>query len=162
MAGGVSASPVRLLELKVPPPVVALLCGFGAWRLCEALPAFAFDWPGRVAMAVFVASIGVSFDVVSILRFLGARTTVNPLTPGRSSALVTDGLYRHTRNPMYVGLLLVLLGWALYLGHAAAVVAPVAFVAYITRFQILPEERMLAVKFGAEFDDYRRAVRRWL
>jgi protein-S-isoprenylcysteine O-methyltransferase Ste14 len=153
---------MRALELKVPPPVVALLCGFGAWRLCAAFPGLAFDWPGRVVIAVLVASVGLSFDVVSILRFFGARTTVNPLTPGKSSALVTDGLYRHTRNPMYVGLLLVLVGWALYLGHPFALVAPAAFVAYITRFQILPEERMLAAKFGAEFDDYRRAVRRWL
>jgi protein-S-isoprenylcysteine O-methyltransferase Ste14 len=153
---------MRWLELKIPPPVVALLCGFGAWQLCAAVPGLAFDWPGRIAIAVLVASVGVSFDVVSILRFLAARTTVNPLTPDKSERLVTDGLYRRTRNPMYVGLLLILCGLALYLGHPLALTAPAVFAAYITRFQIIPEERMLAAKFGAEYDDYRAAVRRWL
>lgn len=153
---------MRWLELKVPPPVVALLCGYGAWHLCGAVPGLTFDWPGRVAMAVLVASVGFSFDVVSILRFFAARTTVNPLAPGRAARLVTDGLYRRTRNPMYAGLLLVLLGLSLYLGNPLALVAPVVFVAYITRFQIIPEERMLAAKFGADYEDYRAAVRRWL
>lgn len=153
---------VRVLELKIPPPVVALACGFGAWQLCAGVPGLAFDWPGRVAMAVLVASVGFSFDVVSILRFFAVRTTVNPLTPGKSERLVTDGLYRHTRNPMYVGLLLALCGLALYLGNPLALAAPAVFVAYITRFQIIPEERMLAAKFGADYDDYRAAVRRWL
>jgi protein-S-isoprenylcysteine O-methyltransferase Ste14 len=153
---------MRALELKIPPPVVALLCGYGAWELCAAVPDLTFDWPGRVAMAVLVASVGFSLDVVSILRFLAARTTVNPLTPGKSERLVTDGLYRHTRNPMYVGLLLILCGLALYLGNPVALAAPAVFVAYITRFQIIPEERMLAAKFGADYDDYRAAVRRWL
>jgi protein-S-isoprenylcysteine O-methyltransferase Ste14 len=153
---------MRWLELKIPPPVVALLCGFGAWQLCAAVPGLAFDWPGRIAIAVLVASVGVSFDVVSILRFVAARTTVNPLTPDKSERLVTDGLYRRTRNPMYVGLLLILCGLGLYLGHPLALAAPAVFAAYITRFQIIPEERMLAAKFGAEYDDYRAAVRRWL
>jgi protein-S-isoprenylcysteine O-methyltransferase Ste14 len=153
---------MRWLELKIPPPVVALACGYGAWQLCAAVPGLAFDWPGRVAMAVLVASVGFSFDVVSILRFLAVRTTVNPLTPGKSERLVIDGLYRRTRNPMYVGLLLVLCGLAIHLGNPLALAAPAAFVAYITRFQILPEERMLAAKFGPHYDDYRAAVRRWL
>lgn len=153
---------MRWLELKIPPPVVALACGFGAWELCAAVPNLAFDWPGRIAMAVLVASVGFSFDVVSILRFFAARTTVNPLTPGKSERLVIDGLYRRTRNPMYVGLLLVLTGLAIYLGNPLALAAPALFVAYITRFQIIPEERMLAAKFGADYEAYRAAVRRWL
>ena len=82
--------------------------------------------------------------------------------PERASALVERGIYRHTRNPMYLGLLCLLLGWTLALGQWAALLGPLVFVVYITRFQIVPEERVLLAHFGAAYDDYRQRVRRWL
>lgn len=72
------------------------------------------------------------------------------------------GPYRFTRNPMYLGMVLILLAWCLWLGNAAALLALAAFVGYITRFQIVPEERALAGRFGAAYEDYRRRVRRWV
>ena len=86
------------------------------------------------------------------------------VTHGRvqSSSVVASGVYRHSRNPMYLGLLLVLSGWALYLSNAAPALLLPAFVGYMNRFQIEPEERILAAKFGAPFTDYVAAVRRWL
>lgn len=153
---------MRALELKVPPPVVALVCGWAAWQIARQFPGFAIDIPARVPLAAAIALVGLSFDAMSLVRFIRARTTVNPLRPGNTSALVGGGLYRWSRNPMYLGLLLVLTGWTVYQSNAAAFIAPVLFVAYITRFQILPEERVLAAKFGPAYESYRRTVRRWI
>ena len=97
-----------------------------------------------------------------MLSFRRARTTVNPLRPANSSALVTSGIYRHTRNPMYLGMATLLAAWATWLGTPWALFGIVAFVAWITRFQIIPEERVLANLFGADFAAYRARVRRWI
>jgi protein-S-isoprenylcysteine O-methyltransferase Ste14 len=87
---------------------------------------------------------------------------VNPMTPEASSALVVAGIFRWTRNPMYLGMLVVLIAWALWLSNALAFIVLPLFVAYLNRFQILPEERALQARFGAEFERYCRSVRRWL
>ncbi len=153
---------MKALELRIPPPVVALLCGLGIWLLAEHLPALAFDVPARAWVAGALVLVGLTLDLVSLARFFRTRTTVNPLNPQGTSALVTGGLYRLTRNPMYVGLLLVLTGYAAWKANVAGFAMIAVFVAYLTRFQIMPEERVLAAKFGAEYDAYRRRVRRWL
>jgi protein-S-isoprenylcysteine O-methyltransferase Ste14 len=96
------------------------------------------------------------------VAFRHAKTTVNPLSPANSSSLVTSGIYRFTRNPMYVGLALVLLAWALFLSSPWSLLGPLVFVLYINRFQIVPEERILSGIFGEAYSAYRTKVRRWL
>ena len=116
----------------------------------------------RIGAALVIAAIGAAFDVAGILAFGRAKTTVNPMKPEKSAALVCSGVYRITRNPMYVGMVLILLAWAVYLTSPWALFGPLAFAAYITRFQIKPEERMLAARFGDAFANYQARVRRWL
>ncbi|WP_244953633.1 isoprenylcysteine carboxylmethyltransferase family protein [Xanthomonas axonopodis pv. vasculorum] len=94
--------------------------------------------------------------------FRHAGTTVNPLHPERSSALVTSGLYRYSRNPMYLGYALALLGWVICQRQPLGLVIVAFFIGYMTIFQILPEERHLSVRFPAEYATYKRAVRRWV
>jgi len=100
--------------------------------------------------------------VAGVLEFRRARTTVNPTTPQAATSMVRSGIYRHTRNPMYLGMLLVLAAWAAWLANPAALAVLPAFFLYMNRFQIEPEERILAGLFAGEFDAYRRSVRRWL
>jgi protein-S-isoprenylcysteine O-methyltransferase Ste14 len=109
-----------------------------------------------------LATAGACISLMAVISFRRARTTVNPLRPGTASTLVTGGIYRHTRNPMYLGLSIILLGWAVYLANAPALLLLPGFVLYIYRFQIVPEERTLAALFGAEYQAYRTRVRRWL
>ena len=109
-----------------------------------------------------LAVLGIAISVAGVVSFRRARTTVNPTRPDTASALVATGIYRFTRNPMYLGLFLVLAGWSAYLANAAALAGPLLFALYIDRFQIVPEERALATKFGAAFDTYRRQTRRWI
>lgn len=142
--------------------MVALVCAVAIWQIAARVPGLAFDFPGRVPLAAAIATLGLAIDFLSLLRFLRARTTINPLSPGKASALVAEGLYRYTRNPMYLGLLLVLTAWTLYQGNVLGLAVLPLFVAYLTRFQIVPEERLLAAKFGGSYEAYRRAVRRWI
>jgi len=152
---------VRWLELKIPPPAVALLVAAGMWFVASG-DARLMERTMAMAAALTLAAIGAAFDVAGMLSFRRARTTINPLRPDTASALVTAGVYRVTRNPMYVGMLFLLLAWAAYLSSAWALVGPVVFLAYITRFQIVPEERVLSGLFGGAYADYRTRVRRWL
>ena len=151
------------LELKIPPPLVAVVIA-GAMYAAAALlaPVWALPPNVRVFVALALAGLGAAFDLAGMLAFRKAKTTINPLTPQRSSAVVTHGVYRLTRNPMYVGLVLILLGLAVYLASPWALLGPLAFGAFITRFQIQPEERALTARFGTAYTDYCARVRRWL
>ena len=151
-----------VLDHKIPPPLVALSCAGLAWLLTRTTPDATFDWPLRTWATAGLVAIGLLLDVWGLLAFRRAGTTLNPLVPERSSAVVRDGPYRFTRNPMYLGMACVLLGVCAWLANPFTLLAVLAFVAYISRFQILPEERVLLAKFGAPYADYLRTVRRWL
>ncbi|MCU0761264.1 MAG: isoprenylcysteine carboxylmethyltransferase family protein [Steroidobacteraceae bacterium] len=152
------------LELKVPPPLVALGCALvmKGIALLVAGDDARGDWPVLRFVAVALVLAGLTIDVVGVWSFRRARTTVNPLKPANSSALVTSGIYGLTRNPMYLGMAMLLAGWAAWLGTTWALAGVAAFIAWITRFQIVPEERALARLFGTEYDAYRARVSRWI
>lgn len=154
---------METLELKIPPPVVALIVATAMWGASTMGLVFD-DVPRsiRVLTAGIFCFAGLGFILLGVAEFYRARTTVNPLKPQATSSLVTGGIYRYTRNPMYIGLLFILVAWAAWLSSAWALIGPVIFVLYITRFQILPEERALAAIFGTAFSDYKDKVRRWL
>lgn len=151
-----------VLDHKIPPPVVALLCAALAWWLARATPEATLHWPLRAWASAGLVAMGLLLDVWGLLAFRRAGTTLNPLAPEHSSAVVQDGPYRFTRNPMYLGIACVLVGVCAWLANPSTLLAVLAFVAYITRFQILPEERVLLAKFGAPYAQYLRTARRWL
>lgn len=150
------------LELRVPPVAVASVAALCMWLLSRWTPGLEWGQPWRLGIAVLLLTTGVVVAVAGVLEFRRARTTVNPTTPQAASSMVRAGIYRHTRNPMYLGMLLILAAWAAWLANLAAAALLPAFLLYINRFQIEPEERILAGLFAADFDAYRRSVRRWL
>lgn len=127
-----------------------------------ALASLGFELPYRAPLAVAIGAVGILIDLAGLFQFLRARTTINPLTPKNASALVTGGIYRWTRNPMYLGMATLLLAWGVWLANAGALAVISLFVAYLNRFQIAPEERALEDRFGDEFAAYRARARRWL
>ena len=153
---------MRALELKIPPPAVTALTASGMWGISLVSPLLQAPAALRVTVALALALAGAGISLAGVLAFRRARTTVNPMRPGKTSSLVTSGIYARTRNPMYAGLLVALAGWAAWLAAPLALAGPVAFVLYIGRFQIVPEERVLAEKFAGEFAAYKAKVRRWL
>ncbi len=153
---------MHALKLKIPPPVVALIMGVLMWLAARAAPTCAFTMPARRILAACIALTGVSIAILGVVSFRRAGTTVNPMNPEKASALVTSGIYRATRNPMYLGLLLGLTAWAVFLSSALAFLFLPGFIAYMNQFQIGPEEAALARMFGQSFSEYRSRVRRWL
>lgn len=153
---------IKALELKIPPPVIALLAAFVMWLISQSTPLL--EVPRNIGMlaAGTLAAAGFAFALAGVLLFRRAKTTIHPTKPQETSALVTSGIYRISRNPMYVGLTLVLLAWAVFLSSGWSLAGVIAFVLYIARFQILPEERVLSAKFGEAYAAYKSRVRRWL
>lgn len=153
---------MRSLELRVPPPVVMLAAALLMWVAAHGLPALDFQLPAHGTLAVVIALIGLAIAVFAVLQFRRAGTTPNPMKPHESATVVVTGLYRYSRNPMYLGDVVLLAAWALWLANAAPFIFLPLFVLYINRFQIAPEERALSAHFGPAYADYRRTVRRWL
>ncbi len=153
---------MKSLELKLPPPLVVIGCGALMWYLTRIAPSLSVSIPGQSAGITVLLLGALAIGMAGVLALRRARTTILPHHPERASALVTKGVYRYSRNPMYLAMLLVLTAWALHLANAAALVAISAFVGWMNRFQIAPEERALRTCFGTAFVDYERAVRRWI
>jgi protein-S-isoprenylcysteine O-methyltransferase Ste14 len=149
------------LELKVPPLALVFLFGALMW-LVSAYSRFTIALPWRSAFAVIFYTVGSAIVLAGVLTFRRMKTTVNPFTPEATATMVTSGIYRFTRNPMYLGFLLILAGWAIYLSNLLAFAFLPLFVWYMNRFQILPEERALGIKFSEAFTRYKRSVRRWV
>lgn len=150
------------LELKIPPPAVALLFGFLMWLASSLVAPIEVPFGPRVAVALLLASLGLAFGVSAMVAFRQAKTTMNPIKPATTSSLVTTGPFRFTRNPMYLSLLLYLLAWAVYLSNLLPLLFLPVFVLYINQFQIKPEERVLSSLFGQEYAAYKERVRRWI
>lgn len=154
--------PLQKLELKIPPPLVMLLVGTGMWVISLATAHIEVNVYIRSVAALVIAMLGRFCSFAGVISFRRAKTTINPMKPMEASTLVCSGIYKVTRNPMYTGLLFVLIAWAVYLASVWALLGPIVFMAYIRQFQITPEERVLAEKFGTHYDTYRASVRRWL
>ena len=156
----------RWLEHRIPPPVIDLACAVLMWWLASLWPALQL-WPRAGGLWIWGAAIalalaGAGIALAGVREFARARTTVNPLAPERASQLVTRGVFARTRNPMYLGMLLVLAGWAVWLGNALAWLGLPLFVLLLNALQIRPEERAMRQRFGAEFERYAARVRRWV
>ena len=150
------------LDNRIPPPVVAVLTATAMVAASRLLP------PGDVPSTVRLGVMGVllvvaaAFGAPAFASFKRAGTTINPVRIESASSLVTSGVYRVSRNPMYVGLAALLLALAAVLARAWLLAGPLAFVLYTTRFQIIPEERIMLAKFGDAYAAYRGRTRRWL
>ena len=149
-------------QVRIPPVALFVVVALLMWAVASWLPSWRIALPGRTVAAILLLLAAGAIGIAGVRAFQRARTTVNPLRPEKASALVTSGIYRRTRNPMYVALAIALLGWAIWLEHPLALLGVAAFVAWINRFQIALEERALRASFGTEFERYCSEVRRWL
>lgn len=153
---------MQWLELKIPPLIVWLAIAAAMFGMDYFVPRLSFSLTGSSVIALAFVALGGILAFAGVIAFRDKRTTVNPLTPGAASSVVSHGVYQLSRNPMYLGFLLTLAGWAMHLSNAGAALLLPAFVAYMTQYQIKPEERALLANFGSEFAHYMTKVRRWL
>ena len=150
------------MKPKVAPPILMLVAALVMWALDRWLPLGRWIPSQWNRLSVIPAAAGLSIAAAAVIRFLRAGTTTNPMDPSKASQLVTGGVFGVSRNPMYLGLTLLLVGWALWLGSASPWLILPLFVIVITVAQILPEEQALGQVFGVPYAAYRRRVRRWV
>lgn len=153
---------LKRLELKIPPLVILLLAAVFMYVVGRYAPVVLIMFAGQVVIAVILAIVGAQVAIAGARACYDQKTTVNPLHPEQTTHLMTDGVFKVSRNPIYLGLACMLLGFVIWLGALTALLVWAGFVAYITRFQIIPEERSLQQQFGDTYSAYRQRTRRWL
>lgn len=149
------------MELKLPPALVGIVFGTVMYLLALVLPFGYFDFFGRMLLSKILFALGLLLGVVALFQFYRQKTTIDPRFPEKSSVLVTHGVYKISRNPMYLAMLLVLLALGMALGNAFNTLVAAGFVGYMNRYQIIPEEKILLAKFGAAFKEFSSLTRRW-
>ena len=150
------------MKLLIPPPLVALACAGLIWASSLYIPQLGFEFAEQRNIAIVIGILGIAIDIFSVRLFFKNNTTVNPHDPSKSEWLVTTGIYRFTRNPMYVGMALLLIAVGIWFGNWSFVPSTALFILYLTRYQIIPEEQMLRSKFGEAYEKYCEKVRRWI
>lgn len=149
------------MENRIPPPFV-LIAAMVLMRAIAGIDPFVHATSYSNGMGLLFVVIGCGISVAGIVSFSRAKTTVNPLNPEKASQLVTSGIFGLSRNPMYLGMASICVGGAVYLQSPLALFGVAAFVLYIQRFQIQPEEKAMQTLFGEQFAQYKQRTRRWL
>ena len=148
--------------LRVPPPALTLLCLFGLVLFRWILSSLTFKFSGQVFVSITLVVVGIAIGLIAIRRFYQVDTTVLPDEMDSSSVLVTGGIFKISRNPMYLGMATVITGVGVGLGTLVMLPILGLFVFWITENQIKPEEHALVKIFGSKFEDYKSKVRRWI
>ena len=150
------------MKLKIPPAIQVLIFASLMWliRIVTAIKHVEFEYQILISWLFF--GIGAFIGIIAVYSFRKASTTVDPINPDKTSSLVTQGIYKYTRNPMYLGMLFILFAIAIRLGSVYACIVLPLYVWYITSFQIKPEEEVLMKLFRNDFTNYKKTVRRWI
>ena len=150
------------LELRLPPPLIAAMVALLMWLIAVLIPVLELPAMTRSWPSYLIFLMGFSLLIPSIFSFKKFNTTINPTRPEQGSQLISSGVYRISRNPIYLGFFLLLIGWGLWLASTLALLVSILFPALMTRFQIIPEEQALETLFGDDYLAYKQRVRRWL
>lgn len=150
------------LELKILPAIVMVVFIFLMYFVTLIFSSFNNEFVFQIFLSVETFFSGLIVIAAGVYIFKEKHTTVNPLKPEEATSLVTAGIYKFTRNPMYLGIVLILLSWLIFLGNLLNIINIFLFILYMNKYQIIPEERALEKLFGEEFTTYKSKVRRWL
>jgi len=149
------------MKLKIPPPIYMLIFATIMWLFNLYYPQYKWSFNTKY-LGIGIILLGLTIDLGSLVGFLISKTTINPMKPENTQTLVTTGMHRFSRNPMYLGLLLTLTGWSFYIGTVSAILLIPLFVLVLTKMQIEPEEMILEELFGQPYIKYKVKVRRWI
>ena len=148
------------IKTKFPPPLVALTFGFLINYTKNIFPKI--EIKNEIIFGSFMIISGLIIILSAIILFKKYQTTITPLNPSNATKLITDGIYKFSRNPMYLGLLLVLLGISIIINLTGGFFLIPLFILYLNLFQIIPEENAMVDLFKDEFLEYKKNVRRWI
>jgi len=150
------------MRLKIPPVLVFGVTALLMWVISNQISMEILEFSVNRWLVYSLGSIGVILGILGVVQFSVSKTTVNPHKPENSSSVVKNGVYKYTRNPMYFGLLIVLIACAMYFGSGYSFLMIPIFIWYMNTYQIKPEEEILIQLFGDEYKEYQQKVRRWI
>ena len=145
---------------KIPPPFVTLFFGLCIYFSQEYFPEFKLEFLTMLSYILYFAGLAVL--ILAVRLFKKQNTTVNPIKIENASSLVTSGIFKYSRNPMYLGMVMILFGLALMFNLIGGILFTLLFAIYITKYQIRPEEEVMERLFGEDFLKYKNSVRMWL
>ena len=148
------------MKTKIPPPILALVMIVLIYLSSFFIESAKFNYQGSLSVLVLI--LGLACAIPSFKLFARYKTTITPLKPSNSTALVTEGMYRYSRNPMYLGLLLITIASTIWFGTWFGIIINIIFIFLINFLQIIPEEEALLEIFGEEYEEYKKNVRRWI
>ena len=148
------------METKIPPPVVTLIFGFAIYVSRKIFPEIEIQYASFFGM--FLLLLGFFILISAVKLFRNDKTTVNPLSPEQATKLVTNGIFKLSRNPMYLGMAVILASVAVFFNIIGGIIFMALFCLYITKFQIIPEEKAMKELFAQDFERYMQATRRWI
>ena len=148
------------METKIPPPIVTLIFGFATYLSRKIFPEIEIQYSSFFGMVLLLLGFFILISAVKLFR--NDKTTVNPLSPEQATKLVTNGIFKLSRNPMYLGMAVILASVAVFFNIIGGIISMALFCLYITKFQIIPEEKAMKELFAQDFEQYMQATRRWI
>ena len=153
---------MKSLENRIPPPIVLLIALALIYLVSRVDDLITISDALRLSLGTGLLALGLCIMIAGVISFKRAATTVNPLKPESASSLVSSGVFRYTRNPMYLGMILISIAAVVKSSSVLSLLVVLGFFLFITRYQIIPEERAMAKLFGEDFEQYQQRVRRWI
>ena len=145
---------------KIPPPIIALVCALG---ILFSKPFFReYSNVNNSSISILFFLIGIACFFFAIKLFKKHNTTISPLKPEKATSLIVSGIYMYSRNPMYLGMLFILISTSIRFNIICGIISISTFIIYITKFQIIPEEDQFKRIFGEKFLNYKKKTRMWL
>ena len=148
------------METKIPPPIVTLIFGLAIYLSRTIFPEIEIQYSSFFGMVLLLLGFLILISAVKLFR--NDKTTVNPLSPEQATKLVTNGIFKLSRNPMYLGMAVILASVAVFFNIIGGIISMALFCLYITKFQIIPEEKAMKELFAQDFEQYMQATRRWI
>ena len=148
------------MKTKISPPVLAVSMIGLVYLSTLLFEPITFDYQG--ALSILLVIIGLACALPSFRLFSRHKTTISPFTPSETAVLLTEGMYRYSRNPMYLGLLLLIISSIIWVGSWLGILISLIFISIMNSLQIIPEEDALLEIFGEEYTEYKKKVRRWI
>ena len=145
-------------KLKIPPPILVIILITSIYFSSDKLDLISI--PYRTLFSIVILSIGILIIINPVVKFIKSKTTVNPVEFKNVEKLVTSGIYKYSRNPMYLGMIMIIISTTVYYLNFYSLLTPFIFYFWINRFQIKREEVFLEEKFGQEYLSYNTKTRR--
>ena len=146
--------------IKIPPPILVLILATSNYFSQNQLEIIYL--PYKHSISILILLVGTLILINPVCNFIKSKTTVNPVKFVNVNKLVTSGIYKYSRNPMYLGMILIIISTSIFYLNYYSMVTPFIFHFWINRFQIKREEIFLKEKFGKEYLSYMSKSRRWI